>query len=294
MTSRSAKHALMVLAPLLGSAGFAQPDPSKEEKALVESFRKFAKQEAAGYTIRLEGSDRPLTFRPEPVLSYSNPVMGRVYGEVFIWTAEGRPEVVAAFYRFYTSDPHRGDEFHSLSLGKLTAEREGAVVWTPARPGVNFKPIPGAPAPLASAAGRLRQMRALAQEFTSRQTNRAGVDSDMRLLSQPLYRYENTKGDLIDGGLFVFVQGTDPEIFLLIEARRSARGASEWRFGASRMHGINLRLYHRGNTIWNAPEIPWRKSLTTGNPIRASVSRCRVGRDAQQVAYLASSARSQR
>ena len=29
----------------------------------------------------------------------------------------------------------------------------------------------------------------------------------MRLLSQPLYRYEDTKGDLIDGGLFVFVHG---------------------------------------------------------------------------------------
>jgi hypothetical protein len=266
MSSRSAIRALMILAPLQVSGGFAQPDPPNQEKALAESFRKFAKQEAAGYTIRLEGTDRPLTFRPEPVLSYSNPVMGRVYGEVFIWTAEGRPEVVAAFYRFYTSDPHRGDELHSLSLGKLTAEREGSVVWSPARPGVNFKPIPGASAPVASAAGRLRQMRALTQEFTSRQTNRVGVDSDMRLLSQPLYRYENTKGDLIDGGLFVFVQGTDPEIFLLIEARTSASGVSEWHFGATRMHGINLRLYHRGHLIWNAPEIPWAQIIDHREP----------------------------
>ena len=33
----------------------------------------------------------------------------------------------------------------------------------------------------------------------------------MRLLAQPIYRYENTKGDLIDGALFAFVLGTDPE-----------------------------------------------------------------------------------
>ena len=173
---------------------------------------------------------------------------------------------MASIYRFYSTDPHRGNAFHSLSLGKLTAERDGAVVWTPARPGVELKPIPGAPAPADSAAGRLRQMRALAQEFTSRQTTRAGVDSAMRLLAQPIYRYENTKGDLIDGGLFVFVQGTDPEIFLLIEARRTRDGAPEWRFGATRMHGIDLRLYHRGNLIWRAPEIPWSQIIDPREP----------------------------
>ena len=39
-------------------------------------------------------------------------------------------------------------------------------------------------------------------------------------LSQPLYRYGGDDSGVLDGGLFVFVQGTDPEVFLLIEARR--------------------------------------------------------------------------
>ncbi len=259
MTNRSSKQALMVLAPLLGVVGFVQPDRSKDEKALAEEFRGFAKQEATSYTIHLKGSDRPLTLRPEPVLSWSNPVMGQIYGEVFVWTADGRPEAVASIYRFYAPSPHRADEFHSLALGNLIAEREGAAVWTASRPGVELKPIPGAPVPADSPAARLRQMRSLAQEFTSRQTNRAGVDSDMRLLAQPIYRYGETKGDLIDGGLFVFVQGTDPEIFLLIEARRSPTGMAEWRFGATRMHGIDLRVYRHGKMVWNAPEITWER-----------------------------------
>jgi hypothetical protein len=266
MSSRSAKRTLMVLAPVLGSAALAQPAPQKDEKAIVEEFRAFAKEEAARYTFRLEGSDRPLRFHPEPVLSYTDPVVGGVCGDAFIWTAEGRPEVVAAIYRFYAQDPHRGAAFDSLSLGKLTAEREGAVVWSPARPGVELKPIPGAPAPADSAAGRLRQMRALAREFTSRQTNRAGVDSAMRILSQPVYRYEGTRGDVIDGGLFVVVHGGAPEIFLLIEARRTRDDASEWRFGANRPHGIDLRLYHRGNLIWRAPEIPWSQIIDPREP----------------------------
>jgi hypothetical protein len=88
----------------------------------------------------------------------------------------------------------------------------------------------------------------------------------MRLLAQPLYRYEDTQGDLIDGGLFVFVLGTDPEVFLLIEARRSSDGATEWRFGATRMNNVNLRISHRGREIWSAPEIPWAQVYDIRQP----------------------------
>jgi hypothetical protein len=266
MTNPSAMRALIAIAPLLGLAGFVQPE-AKDEKARIEAFHAFAKRQAATYTIRLEGRDGPLALQPEPVLKWSNPVMGSLHGDVFLWTADGRPEAVASIYRFYSGDRHRADEFHSLSLGgTLTAERDGRVVWTPSRRGLELKPISGAPIPADSAAARLRQMRALAQEFTGRQTNRAGVDSDMRLLAQPLYRYENTQGDLIDGGLFVFVQGTDPEVFLLIEARLTPGRTPEWRFGATRMHGIDLRLNHRGRAIWNAPEIPPEQVFDSREP----------------------------
>jgi hypothetical protein len=57
--------------------------------------------------------------------------------------------------------------------------------------------------------------------------------------------------------LFVFVVGTDPETFLLIEARRSSSGAAQWQFGATRMNSIDLKIKHRDHDAWNAPEIPW-------------------------------------
>ena len=49
--------------PLAATTGLIGADPPKDEKALAEEFRVFAKREAAAYTIRLEGSDRPLTLR---------------------------------------------------------------------------------------------------------------------------------------------------------------------------------------------------------------------------------------
>jgi hypothetical protein len=259
MTNRSALRVFMILTPFFGITGLVRADPPKDEKALAEGFRALAKREAAAYTIRLEGSNRPLTLQPEPVLKWSNPVIGTIYGDVFIWTDQGRPEAVASIYKFYSPITHRANEFHSLSLGRLTGERDGAAVWTPSRPGLELKPITGAAAPADSASVRLRHMRALAQEFSGRQTSREGVERDMRLLAQPIYRYESTKGDLIDGGLFVFVLGTDPEAFLLIEARRPPSGAPEWRFGATRMNSIDLRINHRGREVWNAPVIPWEQ-----------------------------------
>jgi hypothetical protein len=254
------------LTALLGGIGPVTADPPQDEKSRAEEFALFAKREAAAYTIRLEGSDQPLKLQPEPVLKWSNPVVGSIYGDVFIWTDHGRPEAVASIYRFYTPPVHRANEFHSFALSPLSAERKRFVVWTPSQPGLELKPIPKATTPADSASVRLRQMRALAQEFTGQQRTREGVDRDMRLLAQPIYRYENTKGDLIDGGLFVFVVGTDPEVFLLIEARRPASGVPEWRFAATRMNNVNLRVNHRGHEIWSAPEIPWTQVYDSTQP----------------------------
>ena len=199
----------------------------RTKKRRAAEFHVIAKREAAAYTIRHLGSDRPLTLKPEPILKWSNPVKGSIYGDVFIWTENGRPEAVASIYKWYSPHTHRANEFHSLALDKLIGERDGVPVWNPSRPGLELKPIPAAPVPADSAAARLRQMRTLAQEFTGSQTSRQRMKRDMRLLTEPVYRYENTKGDLIDAGLFVFVVATDPDAFLLIEAHRTKSGAAE-------------------------------------------------------------------
>jgi hypothetical protein len=267
MTNHFVLRALVLLTLLSGMTGLVRADPPKDDKALAEQFREFAKGEASAYTIRLEGSDRPLTLRPEPVLKWTNPIAGTIFGDVFIWTDQGRPEVVVSIYKFYSPLTHRSNEFHSLALGKVSAARHGTTVWTPSRPGVELKPIPGAGSPADSTSARLRQMRALAQEFTGRQNSRQGVEREMRLLAQPVYRYENTKEDLIDGGLFAFVVGTDPEVLLLIEARRpSGGGAPEWRFGAARMNSIDLWLNRGGREVWRASAITWQQGRDASEP----------------------------
>ncbi len=135
-----------------------------------------------------------------------------------------------------------------------------------------MKPIPEAPIPAATPAQRLRQMRELAKEFTGRQTNRKGVDGDMRLLTQPICRYEGKEPPLIDGGLFAFVQGTDPEVVLLIEAPQ-IDGKPQWQYSLSRMTSIELRVSHRGRLVWTVPVQPWSEVQDRREPYMSFVMR---------------------
>ena len=113
--------------------------------------------------------------------------------------------------------------------------------------------MPGAPAPAASAAQRAVQIRALAREFSGRSLSDTGQAWELRLLPRPLYRYESTDPDVIDGAVFALVSsaGTDPEIILLLEARKTPEGP-RWVYGAARFSDMSLWLKHKDQEVWSA------------------------------------------
>jgi len=250
---------------LLGSVCAGRGDEPIDDKARAEHSLGLAKQWAGSYAFRSDRSDELYEFHPQPVLRWSNPVVGSVYGNVFVWTEHGRPEVVGSFQRWYSPDTHGGHELHSLSLGTFTAQRDGTPVWNSRTAGVELKPVPDAPEPAASPTIRLRQMHDLSRGFTARQTDRKDIDRDLRLLVQPIYRYEATEGDLIDGALFVFVLATDPEIFLQLEARRTG-GIPQWQFALARFNSVSLRVSYREREVWNAPTMPWNEVYDHARP----------------------------
>jgi hypothetical protein len=210
------------------------------------------KQAAAAYRIAMD-SDKPKTavLVPEPVLHWSNPLRQTSNGAVFIWVADGRPEVVASLYRYILGGKLIEDhEFQSLATIGLTATRNGQTVWAPPNAGVSLIPIPGATRPAATSTERLRHMQALAREFHAF-FDTADNKSELRLLPKPLYRYETKNPSLRDGALFAFVVTTDPEVLLTIEARPIG-GELVWHYGFARMSMVNLRAQHKGQTVWNA------------------------------------------
>jgi hypothetical protein len=220
------------------------------------------KQAAAQYKIGSD-SDQPkkLVLVPEPILHWTNPLRKTTDGAVFIWVADGRPEVVASLYRYNLDGKLLEDhEFQSLAMTGLTAIRDGQRVWAPSAGGISLAPIPGAPKPAATPAERLRQMRALAHEFHAF-FDTSEDHSEMRLLPQPLYRYETNRAALLDGALFAFVLTTDPEVLLMIEAR-PVDGASAWHYALARMSMVNMRAQHKDQSVW---KVEWVYDLEAPN-----------------------------
>ena len=230
---------------------------AEAEKVKARRLLELHAGDAAGYAIyRDPARTQKLELRREPVYRWTNPTrVGGQTGDVFVWTDRGRPEVVASIF----SHPAEGHqrivchELHSLSRAVLVVDRPGPNQWVPRAPGVDLKPIPGATTPAGSAPARLAQLRTLAREFAGRSLSDKGQAWELRLLTRPLYRYESTDPDVLDGAMFALVSsaGTDPEIVLLLEARDDG-GGPRWDYGAARCSDMDLWLTHKGQEVWSA------------------------------------------
>lgn len=259
---------LLVLVLLGGPAQPPNPpkvDPKADTKAEAELASAEAKKLAAEYVVRLEKSDRKLKMEPEPVLRWTNHLGRRFYGDVYVWTHEGRPEVVASVTSIFTATTSTYTEIQSLSADRPTLTRNEKVVWEPAEPGAEFRPLPGAPKPAATPAERLRQMRTLAAQFAV--VADYGIDKEekeeLRLLGTPVFRYQSAAQGVADGGLFAFTKGIDPDAFLMLEVR-GKKDEGAWQYAFARFNGsCKLRAVREEKDVWQVDRLPFK---TTRDP----------------------------
>jgi hypothetical protein len=238
-----------------------EPSSSRSKSArLLELYT----SEAAGYSIHRDAAGKEkLELRREPVYLWRNQVRnGEQDGAVFVWTYRGRAEVIGTFFSFPPSGTRDlCHEFHSLSLKVLDVTRSPRENhWTPRAPGIALAPLAGAAQPAATGPQRVAQMRALAREFSAETRDDHDKHWELRLLPQPLFRYESTDPLVTDGALFAFVTsaGTDPEAILVIEARKPAPGGEPgWQYGVARFTDLNLGVRHKGTTVFTAQIIPF-------------------------------------
>jgi hypothetical protein len=247
--------AMVLVSPAQSQDGAAAAP--KDARSRGERLLAIHRDDAASYAIfRDPERTQRLELRREPIYRWSNPTrVGGQEGDVFLWTYRGRPEVIASIF----SHPHQTDqrcmchELHSLSEAVLVVDRDSPNRWEPKAAGVDLKPVPGAPIPASSPSQRAIQIRALAREFSGRSLSESDQSWELRLLPSPLYRYESTDPGVIDGAVFALVSsaGTDPEIILLLEARKTPEGP-RWTFGAARFSDMSLWLKHKDQEVWNA------------------------------------------
>jgi hypothetical protein len=255
--------AVLIVAPVAGISARAeaeQPTSGQDRAARDKDARlELVRRMVAHYelfSIKIERTK--LERSPDPVLRWTNPVRGASDGCSFLWTSGGRPEAIASFYPSFGGDGRGWDhEFQSLSRGQLVAERDRVACWTPEKPGIEFRPVADAPVPAETATRRLSQMRTIAGRFSATCIVREDK-SALRLMTTPIYRYGNADQELLDGAILLFVQGTDPELLLLLEAHREG-DVRQWQYGLARMTMWGIEVSYQDASIWSVEAVD-RKS----------------------------------
>lgn len=216
-----------------------------------------------------KSADQELKLNKSPVLRWTNPTVGRVYGTVYLVTNDNRPTMIISPYKWFK--PYRSLEVECLSVAssEVEARRNGKVVWAATKPGVEWKAVPGEPAVGKTPLERQRQMKQLAQDFTAelvdQRSNESGEKLQLRQLTQPIFKYESAAQHIVEGGVFAYVVGTDPEVFLLLEAYESD-GKSQWRYGAARMNSDQLTVKYRNEDVWHVNHLPYETYRDSRQP----------------------------
>lgn len=186
-----------------------------------------------------------------PLFSWATPERDAIGGELYMWTAGGRPLATIGIWTY--DDVKDSHELQSLATDGLAASRENTVVWATRVGGLKFRKLDGVPAPDAASVRRKTQMRTiLAQRFTAemsaRETSRI---TQLRLIPQPLYRYDPLPEGVLDGAIYSFALGTDPEVLVLLEARQEADGSNAWYYAFAPATSTKVRGFIDTKEVWD-------------------------------------------
>lgn len=213
---------ILILSTFANAQILEKKSGGDDEQALVERWHKaydeiidsiqiesFPPSDGLSNTAKVE-------LKRETILSISNPAFEGRHGRVYLWTENGRPVVLSAIMSTIDGRVNGNRlvtyEFNSLSQNPVTAARNDRTYWNCTEPGVKWQSDLEESLPSASRTARLTQMRSIARGIEA---------SKFRLMTTPLYRYPVETPDVTDGAIFAFANGTDPGVFLLIEARQN-------------------------------------------------------------------------
>jgi hypothetical protein len=209
------------------------------------------------------GSSERIAMLDNPNYRFVDPARSFSDGTVWAWGRPGRPAALLTLSIQKKEGVLRWlGELTSLSTPSISATGPDGWAWTPQTAGAAAQALPGSPRPAEDEAKRLRQMRDMARRFRAfeffdpiGQTRMERYE--LRLLPQPVHRYADPKSGLLDGAIFFFAYGTNPEIALLIEARREGKDESgpSWTCGLARIAGAELHVELDHGEVWQQPRV---------------------------------------
>jgi hypothetical protein len=193
-----------------------------------------------------------LQFSEHPLLRYHDQsreagegVKGVVDATLWRLGTAGRPKAIVTLeiYLVDKGSPLLTYEFVSLTPQKFDMRIPDGYQWLPHSTLLAMEALDEASPPAATPRARLAQMRDLARRFSA-QEQLNGEKISLRQLAQPIDRYDDANAGILDGAVFVFANGTNPEMGLLLEC--SDKG---WSYGFFRLAAAKLFAQFDGKPL---------------------------------------------
>jgi hypothetical protein len=274
---RSVKSYLLIAVLLIVSTGLTaspQPPPPDGKKDTPDKVapseaeketRRAAEQVVGGIEVELLSDEKwnKVNRIEKPLLLFSDSTREYARGSLWAWGDKGRPVALLELFQDGNDRTQWIASLCNTSGRRLRAKRAGAIWWGANDSTVEIKDIPQAPAPATDSSQRQRQMKLLAQKFTGHEFW-DNSRFELRRIERPVHTYRDEATGVLEGGLFILANGTNPEILLFIEARVNPKDQSKaaWQFLAGRSADGELHLEYDGKDVFNAPRF-WPSDMAT-------------------------------
>lgn len=202
------------------------------------------------------------SINPEPFFRWENPVReGRTQGDFFVWFADRHPVLVGTIFSYdwpVGDGTHRSVsvELHGLTDRALEVDYAPHFQWKAPADAMTASQLEQVPPPSQRRTQRLTQMRRIASRVEA-STELNGTKMPLRLLPTPLYRFDGPESipeedQVLDGAIFAFVTGTDPELLVVVQALRAEDGAFAWYLTPARFTNLPLSVEYDGTVVFES------------------------------------------
>jgi hypothetical protein len=263
-----------VLVACLVAASFAAAFDDNDEKA---AQREIARERMEVMAKRIESivitSDDPVVpkrMQTASLFRYDDETRGYVDGTVWRLGEKGRPLAIITAElhpRYLNGGPKVVYDLLSLTERPFSARSADIPGWTPGRSAVRLMPLPDAPAPSPVAAKRLTQLKEQARRFSGTQIVQETEETtvQLRLLPREIDRYMPGAQELADGAIFLFANGRNPALLLVVET-----DGKDWQYGIGRLSmPSTLEMRLDDAVVWSQPRIPqspgWSEPYNASN-----------------------------
>ena len=232
-------------------------DAAKQSDKVVEHWLGVAQEMASKQTVfAKEEPGRPFVLREKAVFRHTQSVRGGDdIGAIYVWTSEsGRPGAIGVFFAWSQED-HRWvmQEFHSLYDKPIKKTVPDQTTWTCTTPGLEWHDG----LELATNSEDPRRLRLLAKQLPRKLKVRTKSfdeqDWQLRFVPTPFYEYKVPDEDVIYGAIFGYCQGTDTELLVVVEVRKTDDKLS-WQYALAPFSDYTIYVDLPDGGTWKSPD----------------------------------------